>query len=165
MPMAAMKRRQLTLFVPDAWAASLERVRSVLDPVQHGLIAAHVTLCREDELAGVDASSLDERLPGAGALTLGFGPAQRFAGHGVLRPCIAGTGAFEALRQRALGRADLRTAQAHLTLAHPRNPRAPGNVDARLAESAAPLQLRFDEVAWIEQDGDAPWAVLRRWAL
>ena len=46
-----MTRRQLTLFVPHAEAAPIEALRATLDPVQHALIAAHVTLCREDELA------------------------------------------------------------------------------------------------------------------
>jgi hypothetical protein len=43
-------RRQLSLYVPEPIATRLEAVRRVLDPVQHALIPAHVTLCRDDEL-------------------------------------------------------------------------------------------------------------------
>jgi|GEM_PF-3988953 len=45
-----MKRRHLILFVPAGITASIEALRRFVDPVQHSLIPAHVTLCREDEL-------------------------------------------------------------------------------------------------------------------
>jgi hypothetical protein len=64
-------RRQLSLYVPRAEGALLEAVRRVLDPVQAGLIPAHVTLCREDELGHVAAMEIEARL--RMAVTLGFG--------------------------------------------------------------------------------------------
>ena len=68
-------RRQLSLYVPRAEGALLEAVRRVLDPVQAGLIPAHVTLCREDELGQVSAMEIEARLRMAAAepVTLGFG--------------------------------------------------------------------------------------------
>ncbi|MBE2186447.1 MAG: hypothetical protein IAE99_06720 [Rhodothermales bacterium] len=45
-------RRQLTLFVPPPRAEPIETVWRLVDPVQHRLIAAHVTLARGDGPGG-----------------------------------------------------------------------------------------------------------------
>ena len=68
-------RRQLSLYVPPDAARQLEAVRRVLDPVQSRLIPAHVTLCREDELARVSGPELESRLGDARLkpVTLHFG--------------------------------------------------------------------------------------------
>jgi hypothetical protein len=153
-------RRQLTLFAPGEAAASIELVREKADPVQFALIAAHVTLCREDEFAELELSLLRERLARAAPLTLTFGPARRFGGHGILLPCIEGAADFQKLRVQALGATDVRDHEAHLTIAHPRNPRAPANQDALLSVLPAPLTLVFREVALIEQSDALPWVVL-----
>ncbi|MEQ1633746.1 MAG: hypothetical protein ABL997_15305 [Planctomycetota bacterium] len=60
-------RTQLSLFVPPPHDVLVESVRAVVDPVQHALIPAHVTLCREDELVLVPPEVLRARLL-AGAL-------------------------------------------------------------------------------------------------
>ena len=162
-----MTRRQLTLFVPHAEAAPIEALRAALDPVQHALIAAHVTLCREDELAALADGALEARLANgaAAAVTLAFGPAERFDGHGILRGATAGLAEFQALRAHVLGRDDVRPHRPHLTLAHPRNPRAPGN-DLALAHTLAnPLVVTFVAATLIEQADGGPWRVLREWAL
>jgi hypothetical protein len=153
-------RRQLTLFVPEGFAPWVEPLRLELDPVQRALIAAHVTLCREDEIVDLDVTVLHDRLAQATPLALSFGPAQRFGGHGVLLPCIEGTTAFQQLRVQALGTRAIREPEPHLTLAHPRNSRAPGNEDWRLSAIPVPLRLEFHEVALIEQRGAHPWVVL-----
>ncbi|MBI5168235.1 MAG: hypothetical protein HZA61_01980 [Candidatus Eisenbacteria bacterium] len=162
-----MTRRQLTLFVPRAEAAPIEALRSVLDPVQHALVAAHVTLCREDELASLADGVLEERLtaPGARAVTLAFSRAESFDGHGILLGAAAGLEDFHALRRHVLGRDGVRAHRPHLTLAHPRNPRAPGN-DLALAHTLGdPLVVTFGTATLIEQQGGGPWRVLREWAL
>lgn len=141
----------------------LEAVRRVVDPVQAGLIAAHVTLCREDELASVDDAELAQRLAASTAppLALTFGPAERFDGHGLLLPCIAGESAFRELREQVLGIAPVRRQVPHLTLAHPRNPMAPGNsLEHALAALAAPLAITFTTVTLIEQVDRQPWRIL-----
>ncbi len=153
-------RRQLTLFVPEDAAPSIERLRQQADPVQFALIAAHVTLCREDEIADLELSVLRERLASAAPLTLTFGHARRFAAHGILLPCIDGAADFQRLRVQALGATAIREPEAHLTVAHPRNPRAPGNQDALLSALPAPLTLVFREVALIEQRDARPWIKL-----
>ena len=155
-----MVRRQLTLFVSPGAAPWLEPLRQQLDPLQFALIAAHVTLCREDEIVDLDFEALRDRLAGFGPLTLTFGPAQRFGLHGVLLPCIDGAAAYQHLRELVLGDRAIRKPEPHLTLAHPRNPRSPGNVDSLMVSHPAPLTLDFHAVALIEQRGAHPWITL-----
>jgi hypothetical protein len=159
------------LFVPPDAARALEAVRERLDPVQHRLIPAHVTLCREDELARCSGHAWRDRLAVADAasaaapVTLIFGSATAFSGHGVLLPCIAGEPAFHALRVLLLGDTAPRRHEPHLTLAHPRNPRAPQNVPATYADVPSPLHVTFSTVSLIEQSGHEPWRVLETYTL
>ncbi len=152
-------RRQLTLFVPDGTAPWLEPLRQQLDPVQRDLIAAHVTLCREDEIVDLELPALWQRLATESPVTLIFGAPRRFDGHGLLLPCVDGATAFQQLRVRALDSDAIRTPEAHLTLAHPRNPRAPGNIEAKLGALPVPLSVTFRAVALIEQINGQPWEV------
>lgn len=157
-------RDQLSLFLDGAEAASIEAWRLTLDPVQASLIPAHVTLCRDDELDGLSPQLLADRLLHARALVLTFGPAERFGEHGLLLPCQAGQAALDALRRRVLGRSDARPQPAHITLAHPRNPRAPGNIDP-IPLSLAPLTVQLTDLRWIRQMAGQPWQTLRRFSL
>lgn len=156
-------RAQLTLFVPRAISAAIEDARRVLDPIQHALIAAHVTLCREDEFDKVP--ELLDRLRGLALpeLELVFGPAEAFDGHGVLLPCIGGAADFRSLRALVLGSPNAREAGAHITLAHPRNPRACGNRIETARRLPSPLRIRFDTLSLIEQTDLAAWRTL--WSL
>ncbi|MBT9489619.1 MAG: 2'-5' RNA ligase family protein [Rubrivivax sp.] len=142
--------------------APLEVLRQRLDPAQAALIPAHVTLCREDELSALDVDALVTRIHTwpHGTLTLAFGAPQRFQGHGVLLPGVQGDDAFQRLRQWLLADPAARVHHAHLTLAHPRNPRAPGNTDAALAGVPTALRLGFAQVALVQQAGAEPWQVL-----
>jgi hypothetical protein len=153
-------RRQLSLFVPADAGAAIESVRRLVDPMQHRLIPAHVTLCRDDELA--DLAGIRARLEGQSPspLTLRFGPAEPFAGHGWLLPCIDGEARFRALRQQLLGGV-IREQRPHVTLAHPRNPRAVDDA-APLVTSLPPvIAVTFAEIALIEQDeATQPWRVV-----
>lgn len=160
-------RTQLTLFVTGRAAEGLDALRRDLDPVQHALIAAHVTLCREDEIAGIAFEVLASRLAASAPvpLTLTFGEPERFSGHGVLLPCIAGAEAFHRLRIAVLGREDVRHQDAHITLAHPRNPRAAGNSDAVVVPLDSPLTLHFARISLIEQQGSQRWQVLTEFDL
>lgn len=163
----SVSRDQLSLFIGEPEAELLNARRAVLDPVQAGLIPAHVTVCREDELhdllpLGIDA--LAARLLGSAPLVLQFGPPERFGGHGLLLPCTAGQPQLDALRRRLLGEGDLRAQPAHITLAHPRNPRAPGNVDPiTLTPAAAALVL--SDLRWIRQIDGGPWQTIARFSL
>jgi hypothetical protein len=156
------RRRQLALFLSRPAAAPLEAARRLLDPVQAELIRAHVTLCREDELGDFAAPALRARLAAnrVAPLSLRFGPAQRFQGHGILLPCVAGEAAFHALRLALLGPGTPGRHEPHITLAHPRNPRSAENRDARLSLLPSDVSFSFASVCLIEQEGSGPWRVL-----
>ena len=164
MPGAAHTRRQLTLFVAEPSALQLDTLRRVLDPVQAALIAAHVTLCREDEIECLAPHELFTRVSSwiDGPVCLTFGPPDRFNGHGVLLPCEQGSGEFNRLRQWLLQDPGARTHGAHITLAHPRNPRSASNTDTVLAACPQKLGLRFASVALIEQRGAEPWRLIQK---
>ena len=157
-------RVQLTLFLSGPAAERVEAVRRVLDPVQFKLIPAHVTLCREDELEELRPLLLQRRLKasGIGPLNLVFGPAEEFSTHGVLLPCISGEEEFRALREAVLGTTVMRSQQPHITLAHPRNPKAPGNNPTAAAALGSGLKARLASVCRVQQDGGEPWQVLQR---
>lgn len=158
-------RIQLSLYLPKREAALLESLHRWLDPIQARLIPAHVTLCREDELDGVERSTLGSRLVGARPLVLRFGKAERFQEHGVLLPCTAGEPNFQLLRARILGSSAIRRQAPHITLAHPRNPTAPGNRLATMDSLPMAISVTFASIRLIEQvDGEA-WRVLARFGL
>lgn len=160
-------RDQLSLFLRGPGADALNACRAVLDPVQARLIPAHVTVCREDELGellSLGTEALAARLQGCPALTLSFGPLERFGGHGVLLPCTAGQSQLDDLRRCLLGRDEVRAQPAHVTLAHPRNPRAPGNTD-RLPTLPPAAPWTLSELRWIRQLNGGVWATLARFSL
>ncbi len=161
-------RTQLSLFVPTSAAATLEAVRRLVDPVQAALIPAHVTLCRVADLTDITPSLLQARLAteSTAPLTLHFGAAVRSEAHGLLLPCVAGADAFTTLRRVVLGPDAARAGTPHLTLAHPRNPRAPGNDVAATRVIPTPLEISFCEVQWIEQDTPGqPWRIRHTYPL
>ncbi len=139
----------------------------MLDPVQFNLIAAHVTLCREDELEGLNTAVLRRRLsaPEIGPLTLTFGAPESFSSHGILLPCAAGEESFRALRQLVLESANARRQVPHITLAHPRNPKSAGNSLATASSLRNVGAIRFESICLIQQDGTSPWRVLERFEL
>lgn len=160
-------RRQLSLYVPTDAAVEIEAVRRVVDPIQSGLIPAHVTLCREDELGRLSEAELLERLanPRLEPVTLRFGRPEGFSGHGILLPCIGGEEELRGLREQLLGSAEIRRQEPHITLAHPRNPQAAGSSPAAAAALPESLSITFSTVRLIEQEGREPWKVLRSFEL
>lgn len=162
-----MTRRQLSLYASVASSTAIEAVRAVVDPVQHRLIPAHVTLCREDELQ--DLHSVEDRLSNISfaPITLTFGRAEAFFDHGILLPCVSGEPAFRALRQTVLGRSDIKYQPPHMTLAHPRNPRAPGNsLPGAVRLLPVSITLEFATIHLIEQQQAAqPWRLLATYPL
>lgn len=162
-----MIRRQLTLFLSGERAAAVEAVRRVVDPVQYRRIPAHVTLCREEELAEFPLAELEERLTAGPArrITLDFGRAEPFSGHGIQLRCVAGGAEYQALRQIVLASPEIARPRPHITLAHPRNPRAAGN-SLETAWTLPPRwQIRLSWIHLIEQDGDQPWRRLAMFEL
>jgi len=82
------RRRQLTLYIPGDDAREIEKARSVVDPVQHRLIAAHVTLCRENELGDLAALRTRRFHIPFGPLHLGFGTLEAFSGKGEIAMAV-----------------------------------------------------------------------------
>ena len=93
------------------------------------------------------------------AITLTFGAPVGFDSHGVLLPCIDGATEFHGLRAAILGSTAIRQHAAHITLAHPRNPRAPGNSTPSEISLATPLRITFNTISLIEQVDGGPWVV------
>lgn len=160
-------RVQLSLFVPQTDAETLERARRLFDPVQAALIPAHVTLCREDELDGIDLPRLGAIIASSSVapIRLTFGAPEYFHGHGVWLPCVEGEEPFHEARCRILGAREVRRHAPHLTLAHPRNPRASHNDPANLHAVPAGLVVTFALVHHILQEGVQPWRVIGTHAL
>jgi 2'-5' RNA ligase len=158
-------RRQLSMYVPQDAAGEIEAVRRVVDPVQSRLIPAHVTLCREDELG--DLASVRARLRSAPfkPLTLRFGKPVAFAGHGLLLECVEGEDRFRALRQYLLASSRVRAQKPHITLAHPRNPRAEGNSLGNTTTLPEVVEVTFPSIRLIEQEGGGPWRSLEKYEL
>jgi hypothetical protein len=166
----ASTRTQLTLFADPDEAAAIERLRAEHDPVQHGLIACHVTLCREDELVELERVTENLRTGGGGLarIALDFGPARRFSeGKGVLSPAIGDTRAFHDLRAAVLRGAvtELRTLEPHITLMHPRNSTCTDAAFAAIARAALPARLSFAAISVIEQIDGGRWETLAAFAL
>jgi 2'-5' RNA ligase len=160
-------RLQLTLFVTGTAAAKIDEARRSLDPVQFSLIPAHVTLCREDEIEDLQPADLRERLSAwdTGPVSLTFGAPESFSTHGILLPCIRGEEDFQALRRLILGSTAIRRQLPHITLAHPRNPKAAGNSLAAASVLQAGITVNLGTVSRIQQNGGAPWHLVERFDL
>lgn len=141
-------------------------MRRIVDPVQHRLIPAHVTLCREDELEAYPGwadrlASSETRL--LLPLTLRFGPAEPFDGHGIMLPSLEGIERFRNLRLSILGSDAIRASKPHLTLAHPRNPKAKGNEIEATFGLPSSFEIAFPEIRLIEQIDGGPWRTIAVW--
>jgi hypothetical protein len=153
------------MYLPLDQASVVEDARLVADPIQHHLIPAHVTLCRDEELE--DLSGIEARLQtfAPGSIDLGFGSPEVFQGHGIVMRCVSGLEPFRKLREILLGSSDINDHQPHITLAHPRNSKAVGNSLANTDSISTPFFVRLSQIALIEQEGAAPWEIVREYAL
>lgn len=161
-------RRQLTLFLRDQ-NEMIEKVRAAFNPIQHQLIAAHVTLCREDEI-----QPLAKVLRNLQTITLiepiriDFGPIERFEhGKGLLLPAKADNKAFDELRKMVLK--DVieipRMPLPHVTLIHPRNATCTDEIFDQIKQYQFPTELYFNQISLIEQENDGKWLVLEQFAI
>lgn len=155
---ARMERRQLTLFLGGAGAATVDEIRRRVDPIQAGLIAAHVTLARDEEVADADPT----RAAALPLVTLTLGPPVVVDG-GAYLPVVDGLDLFVALR-RAILPAPVRHLTPHVTLAHPRNRCSPAAL-AGLAAERFPTRFELGTVAAIAQAPGQPWRVTARYRL
>ncbi len=149
-------RRQATLFLGQS--SSVEAIRNRFDPAQAALIAAHVTLCREDEVAdwGEFSKQCYELKPFV--LELEFGSPVR-DGDLVYLPCVGGIGDFDELRRTLFGPHACKH-DAHITLMHPRNSVCNDSIFEEICSRLKPFAHRFSSVDLIVQEGSGVWEIL-----
>jgi hypothetical protein len=151
-------RRQLTLFLPLAQRAITDSIRQRLDPLQHGIIPAHVTLCRDDELTAWQ--ELNQHLANLGhfSVVMKFGEPEVLSDGCVLLRPTRGAEQFQNLRQSILG-PSAKHHGAHITLLHPRNAAGVTYNLEEIAQSLGSLVVTFRTISLVEQHGIGPWLV------
>jgi len=156
-------RRQATLYLPESCSKTAERIRSRYNPLQAQLIRAHVTLCREDEVA--DWEHFKSRLLSVGeiAISLTFNEIVRRGN--LVYASAENTDSFHRLRRALLatGSFEPRRHNPHLTLIHPRNGSCDDKTFHDLQTQFTPFKATFDSVTIIEQAADGPWRDLFRY--
>jgi len=157
-------RRQLTLFLNQADAITIEAIRSSYNPLQQQLIAAHVTLCREDEIENIHAVLHNLENLNQEPVTVFFDEPVRFEnGTGVLIPAAPNNEAFQQLRKKVLAGVidEPRKHQPHITLMHPRNAVCTDAIFEAIQKADLPGQLNFNSVSVIEQTNGGPWVNIK----
>lgn len=149
-------RHQASLYLSDA--AEIETLRQQFNPRQAELIPAHVTLCREDEVADWDL--LRKRASGLCPfeLRLEFGQAVR-SGDLVYLPVVNGEAEFQKLRGDLLGHRP-RNHEPHITVIHPRNGRCTDRDFEEIHRRASPFVHVFRRIRVIEQTSGGRWKTL-----
>ncbi len=155
-------RRQATLFVPLPFSAAMESIRSRFNSSQFGIIRAHVTLCREDEVTNWDllASRLAELAPLEVVLTFGMPVREDDL---VYLPATGSTDGFDALRNSLLATpiAMTRKHMPHITLIHPRNGVCSDSVFDAIVLQTKPVTITFRTITLIEQVDGGCWQELQ----
>lgn len=155
-------RKQLTLFIENE---IIERVRVKFNPIQHDIISAHVTLCREDELkdletviANIKSLKLNKQLQ------ITFKDVERFEnGKGVFIPANNMNNDFHNLRNAIL--TSPRKHLPHVTLMHPRNSTCSDAIFEEIKSYNLPTILFFTKISLIEQKDGAKWKILEEFSL
>lgn len=149
-----VRRRQATLFLNEP--GFVETIRRRFNPEQAKLIAAHVTLCREDEVSDWEelARRLCELKPKA--VTLNFRELRR-SGDLVTLACVE-TADFDRLRHVLLNAP--RKHDPHITLIHPRKGTCSDVTFNAITSEFQPFTHTFNEVSFIEQVDGGVWTVL-----
>ena len=155
------KRTQLTLFVPEA--SAIEAIRRQYNPVQHSLIAAHVTLCREDELTDMVKVLHNLEQLSFPSIMIRFGKPERFdEGKGVLLPAQEENTSFQELRKAVLKGVieQPRNHQPHITLMHPRNSICTDEFFLEISKRELPDSIQFNKISLIEQVDGGIWKLI-----
>lgn len=154
-------RRQITLFVPDPERPWLDAIREQLNPAQAALIAAHVTLCRDDEVTEWSALQVRANQMSEFAVSLRFGEPVRERNL-VYLPVVGSTEGFDELRRHVLDDDACRIQEPHITLIHPRNGTCTDAVFSAI-QSLFPREIAvtFRKLTFIEKTGERPWRSLR----
>lgn len=155
-------RRQASLYLPDGEdRRRIEILRRRFNPAQAALIPAHVTLCREDEVADWDVLAARARDLAPITVSLRFGPPVR-EGNLVFLPATGPVAQFDTLRAALLaGDRAPRRETPHITLVHPRNGACDDAAFAEIRAATVPFTVAFTAISLIEQRNGGVW---RTWA-
>lgn len=161
-------RKQLTLFIRDK-SEIIEKIRKQFNPIQHKIISAHVTLCREDEISSLDRVLKNlKTLKEASPLKINFDQIERFEdGKGVWLPASIEDNKFYRLRTKILKGVidDPRQLRPHVTLMHPRNSVCTDKIFEQLKMYELPSELIFDEISLIEQKSGGQWVTIEKFKI
>jgi 2'-5' RNA ligase len=161
-------RRQLTLFVEEKDAETIEKIRAKYNPEQYQLIKSHVTLCREDELEPFENILHNLTNLTHSYISIEFGSVSRFSeGKGVLIPSNGDNETFQNVRKLVLqGLTDNpKKHEPHITLMHPGNSTCTDRIFEQLKKTVFPIKLEFRKISVIEQVDGKPWIVLKEFEL
>ena len=153
-----VRRRQATLFLNGQ--TFVDDIRQRFNPEQAKLIASHVTLIREDEVA--DWAEVGRRLSAIDArpVTLHFVRLER-RDDLLMLTCGDPTFEFDDLPTLLLADNEPpRKHEPHITLIHTRNGRCTDEVFGEIESRFLPFSFTFDEVSFIEQTNGGKWTVL-----
>lgn len=161
-------RRQLTLFLSEQYE-EIEKIRAEFNPVQYALIAAHVTLCRENEIEKLDQiinniNSISFTQP----LEIEFEQAEKFDnGKGVFIAAKAGNPDFQKLRELILkGATEFnKNYLPHITLMHPRNSTCTDELFDEIKKHQLPSIIVFDTISLIEQIDGGRWSIIEQFPI
>lgn len=161
-------RKQLTLFVEQKDAETIEKLRQEFNPKQIELIKCHVTLCREHEIQNLDQVITNIYLLKQTEIVIEFGEAKRFAsGKGLLLPAKKDNIEFQELRRQILFglNENPETQEPHITLMHPRNSTCTDKIFEKIEKTSLPTKLKFKKISLIEQKDGGQWNVLQEFEL
>lgn len=162
--MANNIRRQLTLFVEQTDAKTIEKIRQEFNPIQSKLIKCHVTLCREDEIEKLEQVIANLLRLTKTEVTIEFGKVTRFDnGKGLFLPATTDNGEFQELRRQVLvGLTDNpRKQEPHITLMHPRNSTCTDSIFGQIKKISLPTKIKFKRISLIEQENGEQWKILQ----
>lgn len=163
-----MKRQQLTIFLDETEAISIESIRRKFNPRQYRLIKSHITLCREDEiedfrliesnLGKIDMEQFELKINGL----------KRFSeGKGVLITITDEKNQFRKLRELILQNKNStpREHKAHITIMHPRNSICDDEKFRVIQKFELPKKLSVKKISFIEQEIGKEWRTLNEYEL
>lgn len=169
LPLKAEKiRHRLVLFLNPETAASIGPIRQTYDPMQANLVAAHTTLCGENELVNMERVLHNLSILYLPPVLIHFGPPECFADDfGLHIPESGENSGFRELRRKVLqGVVDEPSPlKASVILIDPRSGINTRAVVAELTKTQFPTDITFDECCLIRQEGSDPWEIIRRFPL
>jgi len=168
MNLEPIKRRQLTLFLPESNSSDIEKCRAKFNIEQFKIIRAHITLCREHEIDQLEKVKHYLENLNFTSFYLELGKPIRFSGDkGVLISVFGNDELFQKLRTHILsGIIEYpETHEPHITIMHPRNSTCTDEIFDTILNLTFPTKLRFDKISLIEQTLGEKWNVLEEYKL